>query len=936
MRSLKKVLSLVVVLAMAFSMMVTASAKTIFSDVSEKDSYAEAVSILNNLKILQGYEENGELVFKPNQTVTRAEMATIMVRTLGYGDPAPTATVFSDVPATHWASGYIHAAYVYGIVNGMGDGTFRPEDPVTYEQAVKLIVAALGYTPKATSTLYGGYPTGYLRIASEEGITKGIPGTEAVTGTAAKRSTIARLIFNSLEVKMMEQTVFTGGTQAVYEKSDNTILKTFLKVKKVQGVVTSTYLVEEDFGSRSKPITIEADTIDGEADNSIIIADEGNTNAADFLGYSVTAYVAEDESGNEYLAAIAPRTGRNVTLTIQFADLASERHIPDNVYNKIYYWPQNSTKNNASSVEIAEGDDFKVFINGKEYTGGDIDGQYFNLEEREEEGGFVVLLDNNNDGIYDYAFITSYTSDNTVEFVVEDIDEEEYIVTGGQYEFEYDPEDDEVLVTFIKDGKPATFEDIEIDDVITIVGNDDYEVATIKTVYISSKKVEGKVTAVDNKAGEYTIGGGKYKLSTIAVANDLVDSSDVAVGSEGVFYLNYVNKIVKADATAALGGNLGFLIAATEVDEGFDNVYKAKYVDEAGKSQVSEFATRVTVYEGFSKTSSGQIDFKKSTGMDLFETLQDFQGVIKYNLDNSGKINRITLFSDDDAISYSKNSKYSYDAEDNSYGVYEFAKNTVAFAIDSSETSADGKLTVDAITVATPDTLLADEEKYDILIFENDKEVIEFVLVIDPEVALDKTQYAFVITKVSHILVDDEEAIKIEGLQGGKTVSYTICEDIQPVVFKDINDSSYDYEPEYLQEGDAILLSTGKDGYVKNIQILALADEIDGEDEFDSGKVEFTEGNNDIEIIYGSIVDVDGSSYFYDLEDEDGDQVYVKGNSGTVYTLVDFTTQKLTISKSSSTAVKSATKYVNYTITRKVEGKVTEIIYYRVASKSAR
>ena len=47
---------------------------------------------------------------------------------------------FTDVDASHWAKNYIQTAYNLGIIAGMGDGTFAPDAPVTYEQALKMVV----------------------------------------------------------------------------------------------------------------------------------------------------------------------------------------------------------------------------------------------------------------------------------------------------------------------------------------------------------------------------------------------------------------------------------------------------------------------------------------------------------------------------------------------------------------------------------------------------------------------------------------------------------------------------------------------------------------------------------------------------------------------------------------------------------------------------
>lgn len=54
-------------------------------------------------------------------------------------------TKFTDVSADHWASGYINVASQAGIINGDGNGLFRPGDEVTYEEAVKMVVCACGF-----------------------------------------------------------------------------------------------------------------------------------------------------------------------------------------------------------------------------------------------------------------------------------------------------------------------------------------------------------------------------------------------------------------------------------------------------------------------------------------------------------------------------------------------------------------------------------------------------------------------------------------------------------------------------------------------------------------------------------------------------------------------------------------------------------------------
>lgn len=161
----------------------------------------DAIEILSALGIIKGYE-NGE--FLPESTITRAEFTAMVVRALGIDlvaeDVKGEKNYFFDVSSDHWAAGYILLAVHRGIIQGYGDRTFGPEDKITYEQAVKIVVASLGYTPLAYEK--GGYPLGYLSIARDE---KVIRNVEESIGTAITRSNVAQLIFNSLTVPLVEQ-----------------------------------------------------------------------------------------------------------------------------------------------------------------------------------------------------------------------------------------------------------------------------------------------------------------------------------------------------------------------------------------------------------------------------------------------------------------------------------------------------------------------------------------------------------------------------------------------------------------------------------------------------------------------------------------------------------------------------------------------------------
>jgi hypothetical protein len=227
---MKKILALVLALTLALGTFSYAAAAPM-EDVVGEDC-EDAVARLVALGIIAGYPDG---TFRPDRPVTRAEFAKIMVSALGIGEAALYAagpTRFPDVTADHWASGYINVAVDVGIIVGYPDGTFLPENQVTFAEAIKMIVAGLGYTPKAEAL--GGYPGGYIAVAAEEEITEGV---NVVGGLAANRGAIAMMVDNSLEVNLMEQVSY--GDRPTWETVDKTLLKNKLGVEEVEGTVTA-------------------------------------------------------------------------------------------------------------------------------------------------------------------------------------------------------------------------------------------------------------------------------------------------------------------------------------------------------------------------------------------------------------------------------------------------------------------------------------------------------------------------------------------------------------------------------------------------------------------------------------------------------------------------------------------------------------------------
>lgn len=169
----------------------------------------EAVDYLMDLGVVAGYPDG---TFQPARTLTRAEVAKIIVLA-HLGEQGETlagylkgAYSFSDVPADHWASGYIKLAQNLGVIAGYPDGTFKPLNMVTHIELVKMLAIAAGLAPGA-----GAWPTNWLTPGLAAGIVyAGLGVDEPVTRcqmAMMAHHTIANVV-NPATGKTLAQSVF--------------------------------------------------------------------------------------------------------------------------------------------------------------------------------------------------------------------------------------------------------------------------------------------------------------------------------------------------------------------------------------------------------------------------------------------------------------------------------------------------------------------------------------------------------------------------------------------------------------------------------------------------------------------------------------------------------------------------------------------------------
>ncbi len=145
---LKKVLAVILVLLLLVGIgawgRVFAQAK--FSDVPEDYWAYKQISKMVELGILKGYPDG---TFKPENSVTRAEFATMVVLAKKLTLVSPATPTFKDVPTNHWAFKYVETAVKAGYLKGYPDGTFGPSRTITREEVAAVMVNVKGLSAEA-------------------------------------------------------------------------------------------------------------------------------------------------------------------------------------------------------------------------------------------------------------------------------------------------------------------------------------------------------------------------------------------------------------------------------------------------------------------------------------------------------------------------------------------------------------------------------------------------------------------------------------------------------------------------------------------------------------------------------------------------------------------------------------------------------------------
>ena len=245
----------------------------------------EAVNMLSALGVINGYTDGS---FKPNDTVTRAEMAK-MIYVLRTGSDKATAyenatTKFTDVKG-HWAAPYIKYCEAMGIIAGKSATKFDPDATVTGEETAKMLLVTIGYDATKAGLVGTAWAQKSTALATENGLLEDV---DASLGLALPRQWAAQMIYNAVDADTVSYNA--DGQVVKTEKTENaTVPYVSSTTKKYDAVVGNVVVATFDSYTDAQAAIKEAKEKNGELKDAVIKA----------RSEDVYTYVQETKTKNE-------------------------------------------------------------------------------------------------------------------------------------------------------------------------------------------------------------------------------------------------------------------------------------------------------------------------------------------------------------------------------------------------------------------------------------------------------------------------------------------------------------------------------------------------------------------------------------------------------------------------------------------------------------
>lgn len=569
----RKFISLAVVFTMLCSLLFPAFS---YANDIEGTKYEEAIVKLAALNTIKGYEDGS---FKPENTITRAELATIITFVLGLQDAADlakeTPTRFSDVKTNEWYTGYINIAANENVISGYPDGTFKPSENVSYSEAVTMLVNALGLK-QVVDKSGGTWPSNYMSKASQLGITKVL---SSVNGSAkAIRGDVFLMAWETLLQNQWGATGFNDQGEITYGNLGKTLLEEKYPdyVYNNNGKMEAKYF--EEILVTNTPATkdtLKANQIEIELDDIATMLGITSTTASDTKPYKVT---------NDKIVICLPENVDASSL------LGKEVTIFFGKDNCVAYIGATSDALSRGELETIDSTNSKVKVDGTKYTlTSDADLYINNVEITDAITGinnddvktklsYLETLTDSMDGVIKADMLLNSSNKITSlqisiagtfnitlanaekyefeQFIVKNVRSDSTLVDlNGTRKFkteDIDDEDSDVIV--MKNGNIAKAEDIEVGNVVMTAKNPD---GNIRLITVTDEIVTGSLDKVSSKYA-LKINGTTYKQGASAMMSTENDMDEVEALSSDI------STLIDSEVSLHLDSNGNYVLAMGE------------------------------------------------------------------------------------------------------------------------------------------------------------------------------------------------------------------------------------------------------------------------------------------------------------------------------------------------------------------------------------
>lgn len=858
-KNLKKVISSVAALTMVASSV--AAFAVDFPDVESTASYAQAVQELSALDVISGYDDG---TFGPDKLVTRAEITKMIVDALAERSSAEASTEstkFADVSADHWAKGYINQGVANGFIAGMSDTEFDPDANVTYVQAQKMLVSAIGYETYAQAQ--GGWPTGYKTYAASLDITKGISGI--TDNTELTRAQVAQMIDNAMDAPLCViaswKTEWNGTRTPNLETRDGkegrayeTLFTEKHDAYKVYGRVTET---SKTGSVDNDKVTFQVEKADN-FDDQEVKADSpvsedmyiGDSKADNYLRTYSQALIQKNDDDEFTILSIAAAAA-NKSVTVASEDFDENKSTDE----ALYFFPAGTTKG-STKYQLDTTNGVKIYINGVESSKSIAELRDY-LDKNETAS--VTLQKETEVGStstsakYNTIMVSSYVTaivDEVIDKTNETSVNFDTYSSGIQAKMTVNKDDDNYTYSFKLDGKEIEAKDLQPNDVLNIAYDTtgSFRESSFYDVIVTRNVVDGvKCTSINDSKGEYTIGGTKYKAA---------EGMDIAVetSTEYSLYLDHFGRIAKADENS-VSKNYGVL----------KNIYK-----KAGGDYMAQIITKKGTEEEY-KVDSDNVKAYKSylVKSDADGAVYDSTNkktdaypkqVVEYSVSSSS--NKITIKNGGVIAPTAADAEYKESG--NKIGSVKMADSTVI--LDLSEVD-----TKDTYSVVSS---LNDGSNYVAYGYDKSKSdnTYRFVIITEGTSSVFNSETQLAIFNGSEVVDNDGDKTAYNLVVNGEEKQFILDDDVVITGNKGetVADNAFD-------EGDVLVYATNSEGYISRIYSVFAAQNVLNGSSFEDFRTNafknqssvladtkfadlLSDDDNDVNVVFGPVVDKSGSN----------------------------------------------------------------------------